>query len=165
MLLGLNHPEIFKALILVGGSSGGGERIQERIHGYTESVETYHSKHIKELVAPGFPETKLGRYLLQTFLERNPWLSGQSIAQIFRARAGTDLAGRLPSLKVPTLVINGEYDMSLAGGRRTASLIPEAIHKVLPGTGHACYIEDPAGFDELVIDFLNSRGFMPEASS
>ncbi|MEE9186281.1 MAG: alpha/beta hydrolase [Candidatus Binatia bacterium] len=165
MLLGLDHPEMFKALILVGGSSGGGERIQERIRGYTENVETYHSKHIRELVAPGFTETKLGRYLLGTFLERNPWLSGQSIAQIFRARAGTDLAGRLPSLRVPTLVINGEYDMSLAGGRRTAGLIPGSVHKVLPGTGHACCIEDPAGFDELVSAFLRSHGLMPHASS
>ena len=165
MLLGLDHPEMFKALILVGGSSGGGERIQERIRGYTESVETYHSKHIRELVAPGFPETKLGRYLLGTFLERSPWLSGKSIAQIFRARAGTDLTGRLPSLRVPALVINGEYDMSLDGGRRTAGLIPGAVHKVLPGTGHACCIEDPAGFDELVSAFLRSHGFMPQASS
>jgi pimeloyl-ACP methyl ester carboxylesterase len=32
---------------------------------------------------------------------------------------------------------------------------------VLPGTGHACCIEDPAGFDQLVIDFLRSRGLMP----
>ncbi|MCZ6548148.1 MAG: alpha/beta hydrolase, partial [Deltaproteobacteria bacterium] len=77
-----------------------------------------------------------------------------------RARAGTDLTGRLPSLRVPTLVINGEYDMSLASGRRTANLIPGAVHKVLPGTGHACCIEDPAGFDELVIDFLSTNGLM-----
>lgn len=161
MLLGLDHPEMFKALVLVGGSSGGGERIQERIRGYTERLETYHKKHIEQLVAPGFPETKLGGYLLRMFLERNPWLSGRSIAQIFRARAGTDLVSHLPSMRVPTLVINGEYDMSLAGGRRTAGLIPGAIHKVLPGTGHACCIEDPAGFDQLVIDFLSTNGLMP----
>jgi hypothetical protein len=40
-------------------------------------------------------------------VERDPWLSGESIAQIFRARAGTDLTPRLGSMKVPTLVING----------------------------------------------------------
>ena len=161
ILLGLDHPEMFKALVLVGGSSGGGRGFQERIRGYTEDVATYHAKHIEQLVAPGFPETKLGGYLIRMFLERTPWLSGQSIAQIFRARGGTDLAGRLSSLRVPTLVINGEYDMSLAAGQRTASLVPGAIHKVLPGTGHACCIEDPAGFDELVIDFLTTNALMP----
>ena len=33
--------------------------------------------------------------------------------------------------------------------------------KVLPKTGHACCIEDPAGFDEFVIEFLQSHGLMP----
>jgi len=58
-------------------------------------------------------------------------------------------------------VINGEFDNSLPAGRKTASLVPGAVHRVLPGTGHACCIEDPAGFDRLVIDFLRSRGLMP----
>ena len=68
---------------------------------------------------------------------------------------------RLPEMKVPTLVINGEFDHSLAAGRRTASLAPGAEHRILEGTGHACCIEDPPGFDNLVIAFLRSRGLMP----
>jgi pimeloyl-ACP methyl ester carboxylesterase len=105
----------------------------------------------------------LGKYLLDTFVEREPWLSGECIGQIFRARAGTDMTPRLGMMKVPTLVINGEYDNSLKAGRRTASLIPGAVHKVLPGTGHACNIEDPATFDDFVIDFLRAKGLMPAA--
>ena len=162
LLLGLDHPEMFKALILVGGNSGGAGSIEDRIHGYTKiGIEKYHVQHLKELVAPDFPETKLGRYLLNTFVERDPWLSGESIAQIFRARGGTDMAPRLGTMKVPTLVINGEYDNSLKAGQRTASLIPGAVHKVLPRTGHACNIEDPATFDGLVVQFLTSHGLMP----
>ncbi|HKY07372.1 MAG TPA: alpha/beta hydrolase, partial [Candidatus Binatia bacterium] len=103
----------------------------------------------------------LGKYLLDTFVERDPWLSGESIGQIFRARGGLDMTPRLPTMKVPTLVINGEYDNSLAGGKKTASLIPGAVHKVLPKTGHACNIEDPATFDAFVIDFLRAHGLMP----
>ena len=162
LLLGLDHPEMFKALILVGGNSGGAGSIEDRIHGYTKiGIEKYHVQHLKELVAPDFPETKLGRYLLNTFVERDPWLSGESIAQIFRARGGTDMAPRLGTMKVPTLVINGEYYNSLKAGQRTASLIPGAVHKVLPRTGHACNIEDPATFDGLVVQFLTSHGLMP----
>jgi len=166
LLLGLNHPERFKALILVGGNSGGGGSIDNRIHGYTKiGLERYHRQHLRELVAPDFAETKLGAYLLNTFAERDPWLSGECIAQIFRARGGTDMAPRLGSMKVPTIVINGEYDNSLAAGKRTAFLIPGAVHKILPKTGHACCIEDPAGFDEFVIEFLNTKGLMPAAPS
>jgi 3-oxoadipate enol-lactonase len=164
LLLGLEHPQMFKALILVGGNSGGAGSIDDRIHGYTKTgVEKYHIQHLRELVAPEFSETKLGRYLLSTFVEREPWLSGECIAQIFRARAGTDMTPRLGMMKVPTLVINGEYDNSLTAGRRTASLIPGAVHKVLPKTGHACNIEDPATFDGFVIDFLRANGLMPAA--
>jgi 3-oxoadipate enol-lactonase len=164
LLLGLDYPEIFKALILVGGSSGPGGAIDERIQGYSKvGIDKYHIQHLKELVAPDFPETKLGGYLLNTYVERDPWLSGESIAQIFRARAGTDMTPRLGSMKVPTLVINGEYDNSLKAGQRTASLIPGAMHKILPKTGHACCIEDPAGFDEFVIEFLRANRLLPSS--
>lgn len=166
LLLGLDYPETCKALILVGGSSGPGGSIDERIHGYTEiGVEKYHIQHLKELVAPDFPSTKVGKYLLDTFVERDPWLSGESIAQIFRARAGTDMTSRLGAMKVPTLVVNGEYDNSLKGGKLTASLIPGAVHKILPKTGHACNIEDPAGFDALVVEFLRVHKLMPASAS
>lgn len=166
LLLGLDHPGLFKALILVGGNSGGGGFVEERIRGYTKiGVGKYHRQHLEELVTPEFARSKLGSYLLDTFVERDPWLSGESIAQIFRARGGTDMTSRLASLKVPTLVINGEYDNSLPAGRRTAEMIPGAIHKILPRTGHACCIEDPAGFDALVIEFLKSQGLIPHLKS
>lgn len=166
ILLGLDHPELFRALILVGGSSGPGGSIEERIDGYTRvGVSTYHLRHLRELVAPDFADSKLGKYLLATFVERDPWLSGESIGQIFRARGALDMTLRLPTMKAPTLVINGEYDNSLAGGKKTASLIPGAAHQILPRTGHACNIEDPAGFDHIVIDFLRAHGLMPAAPS
>jgi 3-oxoadipate enol-lactonase len=166
LLMGLDHPELCKAIILVGGSSGPGGSIDRRIEGYTKvGVEKYHIQHLRALVTPAFAQSKLGSYLLNTFVERDPWLSGESIGQIFRARGGTDMTPRLGTMKVPALVINGEHDNSLAGGRKTASLIPGAIHRVLPNTGHACNIEDPAGFDALVMEFLKSHNLMPAGPS
>jgi 3-oxoadipate enol-lactonase len=159
--LGLDHPDRFDAAILVGGNSGASDRYMRRIEGYRADLRDYHIKHMRELVAPGFAESRLGRHLLGLFVEREPRLSGEAIAQVFRAGNSTDRTPRLPQMKVPTLVINGEFDHSLAAGRRTASLVPGAEHRVLKGTGHACCIEDPAGFDALVIDFLRSRGLMP----
>ena len=162
ILLGLEHPELFTALILVGGNSGSSSRYQERIDGYRRSLPDYHIKHLRELVAPSFADSPLGRHLLTMWVEREPRLSGEAIAQVFMAGNHTDTTGRLPTMKVPTLVINGEYDHSLPAGLHTASLIPGAVHKVLPGTGHACCIEDPIGFDRLVIDFLRERHLMPQ---
>ena len=95
------------------------------------------------------------------WVEREPRLKGEAIAQVFMAGNHTATTDRLGTMKVPTLVINGEFDHSLPAGKTTASLTPGAVHKVLPGTGHACCLEDPAGFDALVIDFLQARKLMP----
>jgi pimeloyl-ACP methyl ester carboxylesterase len=161
ILSALDHAELFEAVVLVGGNSAASSRYQRRIEGYRADLGAYHVCHMRELVSQSFAESRLGSHLLNMWVEREPRLEGEAIAQVFAAGNSTDTTKRLPTMKVPTLVINGEYDHSLPAGRRTASLIPGAAHKVLPGTGHACCIEDPAGFDALVIDFLRSRGLMP----
>lgn len=159
LLIGLDRPETAEAVVLVGGSSKGGSGIAARIAGYTSAdLRGYQRSHIRELVAPGFCDTPLGRWVLDLFTEKTQWLSGQCIAQIFRAREGCDMSGRLTGMKLPTLVINGAHDVSLEGGAETASLIPGAKHVVLPGTGHACNIEDPAAFDRAVMNFLRANG-------
>ncbi|MGE5538231.1 MAG: alpha/beta fold hydrolase [Gemmatimonas sp.] len=163
ILLGLDHPERFEGLVLVGGNSGPSERFRSRIEGYTTDLPGYHLKHMRQLVAPGFGDTERGRYLLNMWVEREPRLDGEAIACVFRAGNGTDTTPRLMEMRVPTLVINGEHDHSLPAGQRTAALIPNAQHEVLAGTGHACCLEDPAGFDTLVTDFLAGHGLMPAA--
>lgn len=165
ILLGLDHPDRFRAIVLVGGNSGSSNRYGKRVEGYRADLGDYHIKHMRELVSPAFAESRLGRHLLNMFVEREPRLSGNAIAQVFIAGNSTDSTARLPEMKVPTLVINGELDHSLKAGERTASLVPGAVHKVLPGTGHACCIEDPAGFDALVLDFLRERNLLPELRS
>jgi pimeloyl-ACP methyl ester carboxylesterase len=162
ILLGLDHPDRFSALVLVGGNSGASDRYRKRVEGYRACLADYHTKHLRELVSPAFADSRIGRHLLNMFMERQPRLSGDAIAQVFMAGNSTDTTARLPEMKVPTLVINGEFDHSLPAGARTASLIPGAVHKVLPGTGHACCIEDPAGFDALVLAFLRERHLLPE---
>jgi 3-oxoadipate enol-lactonase len=161
LLLGLDNPDRFDALILVGGNSGASSRYQQRIDGYRGGLADYHIKHMRELVSPQFAQSRLGQHLLNQFVEREPRLKGEAIAQVFMAGNHTDTTERLLTMQVATLVINGELDNSLPAGQRTASLVPGAVHKVLPGAGHACCIEDPPGFDALVIEFLRARGLMP----
>jgi 3-oxoadipate enol-lactonase len=161
MLLGLEQPALVDALILVGGSSRGAADPSNQIAGYSApDFSDYYERHIKGLVAPGFAETRLGKWLLGLFIAEVPSLSGRCIAEIFRARSTCDMKPRLPQLSRPTLVINGEHDVSLADGCITASLIPGAVHAMIPGTGHACNLEDPAGFDEAVFPFLVNLGLV-----
>jgi 3-oxoadipate enol-lactonase len=159
--LALEKPELFDAAILVGGNSASSDRFQTRIDNYLADLAGYHMKHMRVLTEEKFWNGKLGNYLLTTFAERQPRLKGEAIAQVFRAGNGTPMTDRLPTVKVPTLVINGEFDHSRPAGELTASRIPGAVHKVIGGANHACCLEDPAAFDAAVIEFLSARGLMP----
>jgi pimeloyl-ACP methyl ester carboxylesterase len=67
-----------------------------------------------------------------------------------------DIAERLDEVQAPTLVLVGEEDMDdmhvLA--ERFAAEIPRARLAKIPGAAHVPSLEQPAAFDELVLDFL-----------
>jgi len=133
----------------------------DRIKNFEEKGADYRIVHLEAGVSKGFAESPRGKYLLRTFTERNAWFDGKAIGQVFRSFNEDDLRPRMSSVKVPTLIVNGEFDHSLPNGRETARLIAGAVQKVLPNTGHACNLEDPAGYDALVIDWLTAKGMMP----
>ena len=158
MLIGLDQPELVGALVLVGGGSTGAPNLDEQLAGWAgPDFPAFYRSSLVTLFAPGFTETRTGRWVYDLFCDTIPSLSGRAIAEIYRARCTLDMADRLPGMKPPTLVVNGEHDVSLQGGYATARLIPNAQHTVLPGTGHACNIEDPAGFDAAVLQFLSEH--------
>lgn len=158
--LGLDHPDMFKALILVGCSSRPGDRYQHRIDGYSKGVAEFHRLHLESLVSPGFGESRLGRYLLDCFTEGDDELSGPAIVEIFKALQDRDQTGRLSELKMPVLVINGEWDNSRQRSEEMSRNIQGAVHCMVPGAGHACCLEDPAAFDAHVIEFLRQHGYL-----
>jgi 3-oxoadipate enol-lactonase len=159
--LGLDHPEIFKALILVGCSSQPGDRYQSRIDGYMkQGVGRFHIQHLTDLVSKDFAQSKRGKYLLGMHTEMDARLSAPAIAEIFHALQKRDLTARLPELKMPVLIINGEFDNSLKRSKEMSTRIAGAEHHVIPGAGHACCLEDPATFDDHVLTFLSKHKFL-----
>lgn len=159
LMIGQDHPEMAEALILVGGSSAGAKHLPHHYDGYTgPDVVGYQLEHLKSVVAPQFPGTRLGEWMLKVFNETADRLSGPSCGELIRARMASDMRAGLAGMKVPTLVVNGEYDVSFQSGAYTAANIPGAVRTVIPGAGHACLIEDPMAFDEAVINFLTPLG-------
>lgn len=160
--IGLDHATRARALVLVGGSSRPGGNIQKRIDAFLEQgAERYRRAYMPELFAPGFTETRAGRWVMDLFMDDAHRLDSRSIARIFQARGSENMLPRLGDIDMPVLVINGEHDNSLERGRETAAHIRGAEHVVLPGTGHACCIEDPAAFDAAMMDFLKERNLWP----
>lgn len=165
MVLALQHPNAFKALVLVGGSSvpASPDHFNAQIHGYRDQgVSALHRGHLDRLVSAAFATSRLGGYLLSCQTGLDSELSRHAIARVFEALSSNKVADRLGSIEQPTLVVNGEYDIALSRGRESAQRIPNGHHAVLAGAGHACFLEDPAGFDALVLDFLGNHGLMPK---
>lgn len=156
LMIGLDRPDLAKALILVGGNSRGSDSVKRRADHFatTPDLEQSMCSYIRELVAPGFPDTTRGRWLLDMFTSQARHLSGPAIGQVHRARGAADMSPRLAELHMPVLVINGAHDNSLRAGTATAQGIAHATHVVIPGTGHACPIEDPAAFCTAMDEFL-----------
>jgi len=122
-------------------------RYQERIQGYPEGIGKYHTQHLKSLVSKLFAESKNGRYLLNDITDWDERLNSVSIVAIFKALQSRDVTHRLGEFQIPVLVINGEFNNALSQGREMAQKIRGAVHKVIPGAGHACCLEDPSAFD------------------
>jgi len=167
LMLACDHPEIFRAAILVGGNSGPQPQFDHRVKAYQAhqaagTLADYHLGHLRYGVTSAWADSAIGRYLLSGFVERGRVLDAESIAQVFGALTVSDLTPKLPHYRTPTLIVNGEHDNALSGGTRTAALIRHAEHKVLPGTGHCCFLEDPAEFNALVRDFLKRNGLWPQ---
>jgi pimeloyl-ACP methyl ester carboxylesterase len=167
LMLACDHPDIFRAAILVGGNSGPQPQFDRRIAGYRAhhangTLKDYHLGHLRHGVTQAWADSPIGRYLLAGFVERGVSLDSECIAQVFQALTVSDLTPKLSTYRTPTLIINGEHDSALPGGKRTASLIPQAEHRILAGTGHCCFLEDPGSFNALVQDFLTRNKLWPE---
>ncbi len=76
-----------------------------------------------------------------------------------QAILGHDTSARLPSLRMPTLVIHGTEDQMLPvqNGRLIASLIPGARLEILDGVGHLFFWERPEQSAEAIRELAAVR--------
>lgn len=68
-----------------------------------------------------------------------------------------DRQSDLAQIRVPTLLIGGEFDRVAAPSvmKRMAAEIPHGRYAEMPGIGHLMNLEAPEAFDDLLLGFLN----------
>ena len=169
LMLACDHPDVFSTAILVGGNSGPQNQFDHRIAAYRAhaadgSLRAYHLGHLRHGVTQGWADSDVGRACLQGFVERGGALDAECIAHVFGALTVSDLTPRLSAYRSPTLIVNGEHDSALAGGKRTAGLLDHAQHVILPATGHCCFLEDPDQFNARMTEFLIRHALLPGAA-
>lgn len=161
----LRYPQRVRSLILACTKFGGSYEIPVD----AEILEYW--EHPKQLSPEDIIMQGLRFQMSQEFIDKNPDLIKQLITEALEAPPpvspqsgmhqvqailGHNTYDRLPEIKAPTLVINGDADrMSPVGnGRILASRIPGAELVILKKMGHAFMIE---AFDEsnrIMLDFL-----------
>ena len=172
LTLAHGRPDLFKAVILVGGnaeSSGSSDSDRRRIdrakrYRDGDAAKAYEWQ-LRGTVSDHWQKTTLGQAILSAMLEKASAVNGLARSLIAEAQAGMNRAALLPGIKQPVLIVTGELDRSLEGAQAAARQLPNGEHKTLPGVGHCCCVEDPATFDAWVIDFLTDHDLMPRIRS
>lgn len=74
-----------------------------------------------------------------------------------------DLARVRERLTMPILCVEGEEDALIPPAviRELVRALPDARLAIVPGCGHSVYFENPAVFNQLVLDFLRGVGYAP----
>jgi pimeloyl-ACP methyl ester carboxylesterase len=91
------------------------------------------------------------------------WVNGESlrtpthvILQILQDVKKFNVMSRLSEIKIPLLVINGEFDSvtdpKIAAQMQTS--LPQAQVQMVEGAGHNCMLEEPAKFNSILYSFL-----------
>jgi len=169
----LEHPECVSALVPVAAGVSGydyqpgdSEQARHEMELFTHMDELWEKKAFDELAdlevhawADG-PSQPVGRaspqirdYIHKIVLANYNRQDGHATPQPLVPPAGN----RLSEIRVPTLVLIGEYD-ELATREVADALennITDARKIVFPGTAHMIPLEQPQKFNEVLLNFLN----------
>lgn len=157
--LAASEPELVRALVLVGGTTGLAPAVREM---FVQRAETV-ARHGPAAVADAVAAAALGT----TTHQENPGLVG--LYRVVLARnsrrgyAGScwalidgDTAPLLPLVRCPVLLVWGaeERVAPLAAQRALRAGLPQAQVRVIPGAGHFPYLEQPARFNAALLEFV-----------
>ena len=159
MLLAARHPERCRSLVLFAATAkhqrAGGRPIED-IEAFIELVRTNQVSGNSgvDVLAP----SRAGDERFDRDLARLQRLSVRpgAIGHYVRQSMMSDVAGELPAIRTPALVLNrtGNRIVSTELSREVASMIPNARYVELPGTDHLMYAEDIDGVVDEIQEFV-----------
>ncbi len=103
-----------------------------------------------------------GNGLVRPFLRRVAYASRHdptAMRALLSSMFDNPLSARAKDLRVPTLVVNGQFDSVVppAEARRIANAIPQARFSLVRGAMHNPMDERPAAFERVLMQFLNEQ--------
>src|SRR5436190_13038489 len=165
--LGLAHPEVCTSLVVAGAGFGSTNPDEFRANsretaglferiGMEQAAETYgrgpSRLRFEQKDPHGFAE------MLEQLKSHSALGSAMTMRNVQgKRRTVYEVADQLPSLQVPTLVVAGDEDeLALEPALLMKRKIPRRGLAIIPNTGHTVNLEEPALFNQLVLDFLTA---------
>ena len=165
--LGLAHPEVCLSLVVAGAGFGSTNPEEFRANsretagllervGMQEFAETYgrgpSRLRFEQKDPHGFQE------MLAQLKEHSTVGSALTMRNVQGKRKTVyDVADQLPGLDVPTLIISGDEDeLALDASLLMKRKIPNSGLLIVPKTGHTVNLEEPALFNQAVLDFISA---------
>jgi len=165
--IGLAHPEVCASLVVAGAGFGSTNPDEFRANaretadvierdGMERTAETYgrgpSRLRFEQKDPHGFAE------MLAQLKEHSTLGSAMTMRNVQGKRKTVfEVADQLPSLQVPTLVVAGDEDeLALEPALLMKRKIPRCGLAIVPNTGHTVNLEEPAFFNQLVLDFLST---------
>jgi 3-oxoadipate enol-lactonase len=107
-----------------------------------------------------FVTTPFGGYLIRTLFEdrymrlnANP----SPLVEIIKGQRTWSIRDRLPTVRRPVLVVVGAEDPTLPQCEEEGRLTAGAEYVVIENSAHLCNLDQPAHFNQVVLNFLNRR--------
>lgn len=95
------------------------------------------------------------------FSERNGAADLETIIAMFQALGTPDPDWLFADLAAPVLVVSVSRDKAHQSAFELRDRLPYAEMVTMEGAGHACLLEQPWLFDDVVIRFLRAQGVHP----
>jgi pimeloyl-ACP methyl ester carboxylesterase len=165
--LGIDHPEVCRSLVVAGAGSGSEDREAwaETARATADQFERDGAEATAEVYGRAATRLRLEQKdphgfaeFMTQFKEHSALGSARTMRGVqARRRSIYDVADQLPGMNVPTLILVGDEDEpclepSLFMKRR----LPNAGLVTFARTGHVINLEEPALFNQTVLDFLTA---------
>lgn len=162
---GLTYPHRARSVLVAGAGYGSSEREKFRAEAVViaAKLETEGMVAFAEAYAYGPTRVQLENKDPRSFTEFKAMLAEHSAKGAANTQLGVqrerpsifDLEDKLAAARVPMLVVTGDEDWPcLLPGVFIKRICPTAALLVIPNSGHAVNIEEPAAFNTALADFL-----------
>lgn len=141
------YPDLFSKVILIGTKCGGTasstQILQEKAASEGMSKEQITQQIMHKVFAPETTMDDIASFDKE--IQSPVKLTKVQQDAITKSLQNFDLLSQADNVKIPVLVLTGEYDgiNPPAQGKKVAEALPDAQFKVIPGAGHIAFFENP----------------------